>query len=149
LIGVYPWSSVLISVAALKIIGLAVENELIIPVTIMSTPHLQNPMTRRAPGSSKGVSFRMDIYGSILCLFDVFNTTSASSKGKASDQEQMRSSHILSQMTRRERSREEAWSRIFPAMTAQVVATITSDISYAPDSLKVACAWVVQHILNL
>lgn len=110
-------------------------------------PHLKDPLATRAPhGSSKGADFRLDIYGSILCLFDIFNTAhTATNNGVGNSSngqgQQTQSRHHLSQMTERERNRDEAWGQIFPAMTAQVVAAITSDISYAPDSLKVG-PWI-------
>lgn len=122
-------------------------------------------------GYSKCVHFKMDMYGSILCIFDVCGRVSAMAeacsgegKGIVIRENSNKSTSIpstpkslLSKTTRdftfsttsklsdlmdEERHKADDWSAFFEPFMSEIVNTISSDITYAPLSLKV-CTTVV------
>lgn len=104
-------------------------------------------------GYSKCVRFKLDIYGSILCIFDTCNRTQLNEKKNAEITALHKTSKLnstnniticknneksrLAEMMDDERSSNEEWSKYFESMTAEIVDTISSDITYAPLTLKV------------
>lgn len=84
----------------------------------------------------------MDIYGSILCIFDTLSKV-PEHEGRQpklvvnSPSAKTRESNQLTDMMKSERTGKELWTKIFEPVTAQVVSTFSSDITFAPVSLKV------------
>jgi len=74
------------------------------------------------PGYSKCVRFKMDIYGSILSIFDVCNKVQA--------------------------TENELSSSKFESITEEVVSTIASDITFAPLSLKIVATSCLSDIIR-
>lgn len=97
--------------------------------------------------------FKLDIYGSILCIFDTCNRVQMNENKKLLTSKlhettktngsfnttvtKLNDTSRLADMMDDERSNNEEWSKYFETMTAEIVDTISSDITYAPLTLKV------------
>lgn len=96
----------------------------------------------------------MDIYGSILCIFDTCNYNQLNENenkkietfnlnntnklnGSIDTISKFNEKTQLAEMMSDELINTEEWSKYFESMTAEIVDTISSDITYAPLTLKV------------
>lgn len=111
------------------------------------------------PGYSKCVRFKMDVYGSILTIFDTLNTAVANEKvkettsedetnGSFSSYSKINKSQSLTSLMGEEKEKVETWSKIFESITSEIVATISSDITFAPLSLKIVATSCLSDIIR-
>ncbi|KAI1727325.1 nucleoporins domain-containing protein [Ditylenchus destructor] len=105
------------------------------------------------PGYSKCVRFKMDIYGSILCIFDTLSKVPEHESRQPklvvnSPSAKTRESSQLTDMMKSERTGKELWTKIFEPVTAQVVSTFSSDITFAPVSLKIVATACLSDIIR-
>uniref|UniRef100_A0A915DWS5 Uncharacterized protein n=1 Tax=Ditylenchus dipsaci TaxID=166011 RepID=A0A915DWS5_9BILA len=106
------------------------------------------------PGYSKCVRFKMDMYGSILIIFDTCNKAAAVDKelekvevtSFLGGHQPTRDS--LAEMMEEERERKNLWSKIFESITSEVISTIASDITFAPLSLKIVATSCLSDIIR-